>query len=298
VRPKDAVWIGEGGVRIAPQPFWAVYPEFQSRLWDLYQMRHVIAPTLTAVKYAASAVVADQRDVLDLEIAQRWQTKRGPVLDRRTVDWLEWKTNFVWVSETRLDTAGPDRLSWSSPFIPLANRTARVLPPLDRRTTDLFGPRQNYISNDAILRLTDATSLLGDSYIGMQTGKVEQTDIGFSRLCWPDLSFYVGNRYLRRFFFGDRERSSNALTFAITYILDPRYTLVFSDQYDYGAGMNIATEVTLIRKYHRMNLALTFSVDGPMAEERVILGLWPEGVPELALGLRRYMGIGASDVYR
>jgi hypothetical protein len=55
--------------------------------------------------------------------------------------------------------------------------------------------------------------------------------------------------------------------------------------------------LTLIRKYHRMNLALTFSVDGTLDEKRVVLGLWPEGIPELALGLRRYMGIGASDVY-
>lgn len=295
--PENAVWIGEGGVRMSTQPYWCVYPQVQSRLWDLYEMRHVIAPTVTAVKYVASDVVADQRDVLDFQIAQRWQTKRGLPQNRRTVDWLELNTDFVWVNESNLESTGPDYLTWNTPFIPLVDRSARMLPPRDRRSTDLVGPRQNYASLDGVFRMTDATSFLGGTYAGMQTGTIEQTDVGFSRLCWPDLSYYLGLRYLRQFTVGSETKSSNAVTFAITYILDPRYTLVFSNQYDYGFGANIATDLTLIRKYHRMNLALTFSVDGAQDEKRVVLGLWPEGVPELALGLRRYMGIGASDVY-
>lgn len=295
--PETAIGIGEAGVRVAPQPFWSVYPDVQSRLWDLNQMRHVIAPTLTAVKYVASEEVAEQRDTLDLGLAQRWQTKRGPLYDLRTVNWLEVNTDFVWVSDSRPETAGADRLLWNAPFIPLTDRAARVIPPIDRRSTDLFGPRQNYASADAILRLTDTTAILADGYYGMQTGDVEQVDAGLSRIVWPDLSYYVGNRYLRRFFTESGERTSNALTFAITYILNPRYTLVFSDQYDYGIGANITSEVSLIRKYHRMNLALTFSVDGTMDETRVVLGLWPEGIPELGLGMRDQMNIGASDVY-
>lgn len=294
---EAAVWIGEAGVRMALPPYWCVYPDVQSRLWDLHQLRHIIAPTVTAVAYAASDVVADQRDTLDVGIAQRWQTKRGPAENRRTVDWIEWNTDFVWVSDSDPARAGPDRILWNQPFIPLANRSGRLVPPLDRRATDLFGPRQHYAGTEAILRLTDTTSILGDAYVGMQTGTLEQANAGFSRSVWPDLSYYVGLRYLRRFGFGDEVRSSNALTFALTYVLDPRYTLVFSNQYDFGADVNIATELTLIRRYHRMNLALTFSIDESMDEQRVVLGLWPEGVPELALGLRRYMGLGASDVY-
>ncbi len=295
--PKNAIWLGEGGVRMATQPYWAVYPEVESRLWDLHQMRHVITPTVTAVHYAASDAVAEQRDTLDLEIAQKWQTKRGLPGNMRSIDWLELNTSFVWVSDADPDSAGPDQIIWNAPFIPLVDRGARVIPPIDRRATDQFGPRQNYIGNDAILRLTDATSILGDAYFGMQTGTLEQADIGFSRLVWPELNYYIGTRYLRRFIIGDEIRSSNALTLAITYILDPRYTLVFSEQYDFHSGVNIATDLTLIRKYHRMNLALTFSVDESLDEKRVVLSLWPEGIPELTLGLRRYMGLGASDVY-
>jgi hypothetical protein len=295
--PKDTIWIGEGGVRAATQPYWAVYPEVESRLWDLHQMRHVITPTVTATKFVASDMVADQRDVVDLQLAQRWQTKRGLIQNRRTVDWLELNSDLVWVGQSDPELDGPDRLPWSMPYIPMVDRSARTIPPIDRRSTSLFGPRQHYASSDGILRLTDSTAILGDGYLGMQTGTVEQTDIGFSRLVWPDLSYYVGTRYLRRFFFNGQERTSNAITFAVTYILDPRYTLVFSDQYDYGYGANITTDLTLIRKYHRMNLALSFSVDSSLDDKRVVLGAWPEGVPELALGLGRYMALGASDVY-
>jgi hypothetical protein len=297
VESQDAIWIGEGGVRLSTQPFWCVYPDVESRLLDLHQMRHIITPTVEAVAFAESDVVARQRNVLDLEIAQRWQTKRGPADARRTIDWLEWNTDFVWVSDSSERFPAPDRFIWNTPFIPLANQAGGILPPLDRRTTGRFGPRQNYVSTDLTWRLTDTTSILSDAYFGMQTGTLEQFDVGFSRLCWPNLSYYVGIRYLRSVVNGLGQQGSNALTFAATYVLDPRYTVLVSQQYDFEYGANLRTDLTLIRKYQRINLALSFSVDESLDEQRVVLSLWPEGVPELALGLSRYMALGASDVY-
>jgi hypothetical protein len=118
-----------------------------------------------------------------------------------------------------------------------------------------------------------------------------------SRLCWPDLSYYVGSRYLRRVDNGLGERGSNAFTFAATYVLDPRYTAVFSQQYDFDYGASIRSDITLIRTYHRMNLAVTLTADESLDERSIVLSLWPEGVPELAFGLRRYTGLAASDAY-
>ena len=48
-RGKDAVGIGEAGVRASTQPFWRVYPGVESELWDLHGLRHTIRPSLTAV---------------------------------------------------------------------------------------------------------------------------------------------------------------------------------------------------------------------------------------------------------
>jgi hypothetical protein len=297
VEREDAIAVGEAGVRTSMQPFWCVYPDVESRLWDLHQLRHIIRPSITAATYVASDAVAEQRDILDLGISQRFQTKRGPAGRQRTVDWLEWDVDFVWVADSSDEIAGPDRFLWNEPFIPLVSRDGRRIPPVDRRATDLFGPRQNYISTEVVLRLTDTTSILGDVYYDVPNGVVEQLDVGFSRLCWPNLTYYVGSRYLREVDNTLGQRGSTALTFAATYVLNARYTVVLSEQYDFDYGSNIRTDVTLIRKYHRMNVALTFSTNESLDEQSVVLSLWPEGIPELAIGLRRYMELGASDVY-
>jgi len=201
------------------------------------------------------------------------------------------------VNDSTDGIVGPDRFLWNKPLIPLANPLARDLPPLDRRTTEAFGPRHNYTSTEMIMRLSDTTSVLGDAYFDMQRGVVEQLDVGFSRLCWPNLTYYLGSRYLRDVDNGLGEVGSTAFTFAATYVLDPRYTAVFSQQYDFDYGANVRTDITLIRKYHRLNYALTFSVDESVDEHSLVFSLWPQGVPELGFGLRRYMGLGESVAY-
>ena len=292
---EDAVGIGEAGVRMSTQPFWRVYPEVESELWDLHGLRHTIRPSLTAVAYAATNEVAAQRNTLDLGISQKWQTKRGPLDSRRIVNWLEMDVDFVWVSDSSDAVAGPDRFLWNQPFIPLINRTGGQVPPFDRRITDLFGPQRNYTSAAATWRISETMSVLGDVYLDTQKGTVEQVDVGFSRLSWPNLSYFIGTRYLRDIDNGLGQHGSNAATFALTYVLDPRYTLVLAEQYDFDYGANIRTDLTLIRKYHRMNFAVTVSVDDSLEEQRIIFSLWPEGMPELAIGLRRYVGLGASE---
>jgi hypothetical protein len=294
--PEKSIWVGEAGLRFAPPPLWRVYPNVKSQLLDLNQIRHVIAPRISAVAFAADADVAEQRNVLSLELSQRWQTKRGPQGRQRTVNWLEWDTDFVWVDHSADQSTGPDQILWNKPFIPLVDRSEAGTTPQDRRTTTAFGARRNYIENIWTLRLTDTTAILGDLYFDMNSGTVQQLDVGLSRFCWPNLSYYIGSRYLREIATGP-QRGSNAVTFAATYVLDPRYTAVFSQQYDFDYGAGIRSDITLIRRYHRINLALTVSSDESLDERRVVLSLWPQGVPELALGLRRYVGLGAVEGY-
>jgi hypothetical protein len=291
---KDVVWIGEGGVRMSTQPFWRVYPGVESRLWDLHGLRHTIRPSLTAVAYTASDVVAEQRNTLDLGISQRWQTKRGPSGHRKAIDWLSLDVDFVWVDHSSDEDFGPNRFIWDRPFIPLIDTTGGRVPPLDRRSTGMFGPQRDYTSATATWRVTETTSVLGDFFVDMPTGAVDQADVGFSRLVWPNLSYFIGSRYLRNINNGLGQQGSNAVTFAVTYVMDPRYTAVFSQQYDFDYGANIRSEMTLIRRYDQVNFAITVSVDESLDEKRIVFSLWPKGVPELAIGLRRYMGLGAS----
>jgi hypothetical protein len=303
---EDEVWLGEGGVRVSTPAYWKVYPDVESQLWDLSRLRHVIQPRLTAVAYTQSDSVVEQRDALNLGVSQRLQTKRGPADKLRTVDWMRLDVDFTWVNDPGDTSAGPDRFIWNRPYIPLANRftrttvapdgsVSRVLPPQDRRSSNVFGPARNYIGADYLWQLSDTTAVLSDLNYDMQSGVVQQFDIGFSRRCWPSLSYYIGSRYLRRLDNGLGEKGSNTLTFTATYELDPRYTLVFSQQMDLDYGLNIRSDITVIRRYHRLYLALTYSADESLNQHAVVLSIWPQGVPEMAIGPSRYMALGTTN---
>jgi hypothetical protein len=118
-----------------------------------------------------------------------------------------------------------------------------------------------------------------------------------SHLRWPNLQYYVGSRYLRRLNNGFGEQGSNAFTFAVTYVLDPRYTVVFSQQVDFDYGKTVRSDITLIRRYHRLYWGLTFSADESLDRHAITLSLWPQGISDLAIGEGRYSGLGGSTGY-
>jgi hypothetical protein len=297
---EESVWFGEAGARVSLQPYWKVYPNVKSRLWDLKQLRHIVRPHLTVVGYTHSDSVAEQRDMLNAGISQRLQTRRGVGSKQRTIDWMRLDMDVTWLSDTDDASAsgpGPDRFIWNKPFIPLADTFSKAVPPQDRRSSNIFGPRRNYFGADYLWRLSDTTAVLSDLNFDLQSGVVQQFNIGFSHLRWPNLSYYIGSRYLKRIDNGLGQKGSNAFTFAATYVLDPRYTLVFSQQYDFDYGANVRSDITLIRRYHRVYYGLTFSSDESLDRQGVVFSIWPQGVPELAIGPRRYMKLGDSRNY-
>jgi hypothetical protein len=294
---EDSIWIGEAGARIFPFPMWKVYPEVESRLWDLNGLRHIIEPHVTAVGYTESESIAEQRDILNVGISQRLQTKRGPADNRRTADWMRLDMDVTWLDNTGDSSAGADRFIWNNPFVPLVNRFSTLVPSQDRRSSGIFGPRRNYFSADYIWRVSDTTAVLSDMNYDIQSGVVQQFNVGFSRLRWPNLSYYIGSRYLKRINNGLGEEGSNAFTFAASYVLDPRYSVVFSQQYDFDYGANVRSELTLIRRYHRLCYGITLRVDESMDRKAIVFSVWPEGLQELGFGQKRYMGQGGPIRY-
>ncbi len=311
----DNVWFTEAGVRVGTQ-YSRVYPGVKSRLWDLNRLRHILKPHLTAVYYDESDPAVEQRSTINTGLSQRLQTKRGPVDNprlgvaegearERTVDWMSLDTDFTWVEDSADEAAsvGPDRFLWNRPIVPMRvlsspeffNDDLISTSPSLRRV-EAFGPRRNYFGADAVFRASDTLAFLADCYYDMQSGVVQQLDVGVSRLCWPDLSYYIGSRYLRRVQVLD-EQGSNAFTFAVTYVLDPRYTLVFAQQFDFDYGANVRSDVTLIRRYHRIFCGITYSLDSSLDSSSIVLSIWPQGVPELAIGPRRYIGLSGPGGY-
>ncbi|MHC4560679.1 MAG: hypothetical protein ACYS80_25645, partial [Planctomycetota bacterium] len=297
---EDEVWFGEAGVRVSSQPYWKVFPGVKSTIWDLNQLRHIIRPYLTAAVYTETDSVIEQRDTLNVGISQRLQTKRGTGDKMRTVDWMWLDMNVTWVNDSEDASTGADRFIWNKPFIPLLNRFNTRLNPrdrYDRRNGDIFGPRRNYLGADYMWRLSDTTAVLSDLNYDIQSGVVQQYNVGFSHLRWPDLSYYIGSRYLRQIDNGFGEQGSNAFTFAATYVLDPRYTLVYSGQLDFDYGKTVRSDLMLIRQYHRIYCGITYSADASLDRQAIVFSVWPQGVPELAIGSGRYMGMGSSTQY-
>ncbi|MHC4221097.1 MAG: hypothetical protein ACYST9_01640, partial [Planctomycetota bacterium] len=297
---EENVWLGEAGLRVSSQ-YWKVYPSFKSRLWDLHQLRHVMRPHLTAVAYTENESVIKQRDILNFGLSQKWQTKRlrrGRQSGQRqyeTVDWMRLNFDLTFVDDPESSQAGPDRMIWNRPFVPLSIMSAPDIFNADMggefTRFELYGPRRNYFSADYSWRLSDTSAVSADCYYDMLGGTVEQFNVGISRYRWPNLTYYIGSRYLRNVEVLD-EKGSNAITFAATYELDPRYTLVFSQQYDFDYGHNSRSDVALIRRYHRIYCGISFSADHSLDRQAIIFSIWPQGVSELGIGPERYMGLG------
>jgi len=296
---EEMVWIGEAGVRIGTQ-YAKVYPNVKSRLWNLNKLRHIIKPRIFAVHYEETDNLVDQRDILSVGLSQRLQTKRMIGDEERNIDWMRLDVDFAWVDGSGDASAGPEEYIWSNPMIPIG---VFSLPEIFNgdfssglNRVELFGPRRNYFSADYMWRISDTAAMMGDMNFDLQSSVVQQCSIGLSRLAWPNLSYYIGSRYLRRTdILG--EKGTNAFTFAATYVLDPRYTLVFAQQFDFDYGANMRSDITLIRKYHRLNYGLTYSADGSLDRQAIVFSIWPEGISELGTGSRRYMGLGGTAGY-
>ncbi|MFC1677091.1 hypothetical protein ACFL3G_08525 [Planctomycetota bacterium] len=291
------VWIGEAGIRLFPQPWWKTY-NVESRLWDLNQLRHIVRPHLTGVLYEESENVINQRDLLNIGLSQRLQTKRGVEGEERIVDWMRLDMDATFVDEADgVSDSGPgvDLFVWNNPMVPLRVFSAPQIFNGDLRAGfhrfENWGPRRDYFGAEYTWRVSDATALLSDLNYDIRSGIVQKFDVGLSRLVWPNLSYYIGSRYLKRIQV-DNEKGSNVLTFAATYAIDPRYTLVFSQQYDFDYRKNLRNEVTLIRRYHRVYCGFSYSADGTLDRQAISISIWPQGMPELGIGDRSYTKLG------
>ena len=163
-----------------------------------------------------------------------------------------------------------------------------------RRTSNLFGLVRDSVNADYIWRLSDTTAVLSDLNYDIRSGVVQQFDIGMTRYVYPDVSLYLGSRYLRPIIVsapGVFEQGSNSVVAAITYALSSRYTATFSQEYNFDYGKSVRSEVTIMRRYHRMYYGLTFATDESLKRQSVMFSVWPQGVKELALGRRRYAGV-------
>ncbi|MGB7583020.1 MAG: hypothetical protein WBL85_11310 [Sedimentisphaerales bacterium] len=291
----ETVGIGEFGVRSSTE-FWKIYPDVNSRLWDLNGLRHIITPGVSTSIYGASDTEVKQHNAAHVELTQLLQTKRGP--DEHIADWMRLNMGMTWFEDNdkRTTGSGPYRYLWKNPMTPLRTLAAPEIlnGDLDHglKRFETYGPVRDYFDTDYMWQISDTTALLSSGYYDIHSGTVEQFDIGFSRTRLPDLSYYVGTRYLQDVNVLNKH-GSNAFVCAVSYVLDSRYTVVFSQQYDFQYRANVESEITLIRRYHRMFWSISASTDASLDRQSIMFNIWPEGVPELVTGSRRYSSLSS-----
>ncbi|MFH1616156.1 MAG: hypothetical protein ABIG61_13855 [Planctomycetota bacterium] len=295
---EKEVWVGELGLRASTQLL-KLYPDIKSKLWDVDGIKHIIRPSILAVMFEESDDVVKQRNLVNLSLLQRWQTKRGPADARRTVDWMRLFTGVTLVSDDAGASAGPDKLLWSSPFTPMKHFSTPTFFNNDLitglPTVETFGVRRDSFDAEYVWRISDTTAVLSDLNYDIQSGVVQQYDIGFSRLVWPNLSYYIGSRYLKRInVLG--EKGANPVTVSLSYQINPRYSISLANTYDFDYSDLIETEINLIRKYNRVFYALTFLDDETRERQSIVFSIWAEGVSDIGFGPVRHARLVGSTV--
>ncbi len=275
---------GQLGVR-ANMHFWRVFPETNSRLWDLHGLKHVITPEAVAfVGDTLGGVEPSHLWPIDpdierhlhrlggagLRIRQQLQTHRGEGANRRVVEWM--------------------RLDISSGFYDGHDNTL----PADGR---LFAYRPEYsldrdhLNFDYAWNISDATTFLADGNFDTETGQVRRWNLGLAVSRDPRLSYFLGIRRIA-------DLDSAVGTAGVRYRINRKYSVNFFQQIDmdYDGSRSMGTSISLIRKFPRWYVGTTFVMDGRTDDVGIFLTLWPEGIPEFRLGSGRASFVSQSDL--
>jgi hypothetical protein len=289
---EQDVILGEAGLRVSTL-LWTTDQFRRSELWGINGIRHYIRPHLELAMYEPSDSTVDMRNMINLGLSQTWQTRRGSLDELNTIDWMKLDLNATFVDNSSGDPQDtePDSFIFNDPSIPFFNR---------RYIAD-YGLDRNTLEADYFWQISDTFAAMSYLNADVQSGVVQQFNFGVSRYWWPSVSYYLGTRYLKRFEVtgpgGYHEEGSNAFDMAITYEVSPRYTVAFAQEYNFDYGQSIDSEITLIRKYNRLLYALTYRADESLGSSSVVVSVWPQGVKELALGRRSYIGLSGPMNY-
>ena len=257
---------------------WRVYDDVESRFWDVHRIRHIMKEDFTVW---ASHTNVDSRDIYQFDEGiesidevdgvtigwrNRFQTKRGPKGNRRTVDWLTLDLEAGFFND--------------STSYDCRNRT--------RGQVFSYRPENsissNYVSLRSIWRMSDTASLLYDAIVDTDEGRMGLSGIGLHVDRSPRLHWFVGHRYIGL-------TKSNLLAFGANYRLNYKYTVALREEFDLDRGENADLELSLIRKMPRWYFAITVGFDDTENVDSVSLAVWPEGAPNWTIGSRRYSRI-------
>ncbi|MBU0716882.1 MAG: LPS assembly protein LptD [Planctomycetes bacterium] len=278
--PKDgSITRGLGSVGVRGSMYFSrTTPEYQSRFFDIDGVRHIIKPDLTAWLGASNRdhdeLFLFDETVEGLEgssgvsvgLRQRWQTKRGAGPTRRIVDLLTFDVEAGAFSDIDGRSLTNGFTSYSRP----ENSIAR-----------------NHVNSSLIWRVNDRTALLSELNFDVNDGEIDILNLSLAVERSPRLSYLVGYRFIE-------EGNSNLLGFDMSYHLTEKHMMAARELFDLGEGQTLDFTIAFIRKFPRWFGAVAFQLDEAEDDFGVSFTIWPEGLPQAALGSRRFTGLAGA----
>jgi hypothetical protein len=171
------------------------------------------SPIFNPQLYAIRRLVDDRVDTLDTievlqaDIRQRWQTKRGYPGMQHVVDYFT--------------------LDLSASFFPHPNR-------------DNFDKDVAFVEYDAIWNIGDRTAIVSSGLYDPQPDGAREFTVGTYLNRTDRTNFYLGYRSIDPV-------ESRAVTAAVTYIFSPKYALTGSATYDFGINQALSNALVITR---------------------------------------------------
>ena len=258
--------------------FSRVFADVDSELFDIHGIRHVIKPDaavwLAHTNYdsdqfepiSQGVETVDEIDGVSLGVRQRWQTKRGEGEAQRTVDLV---TLDVEVSAFSDAHGNQTPIGYASPTRP-EESIAR-----------------NHVRSSCIWRVNDRTAVISEGNYDLNDREVDIFNLSLAVERPPRLAYLLGYRYIG-------ESESNLLGFGANYQMTEKHTLALRELFDVDRGRTSEFTVGVIRRFPRWFAAVSFELDDAEDDFGVSMSVWPEGLPQAALGSRRFTGLGAT----
>lgn len=185
------------------------------------------SPVYDPQLYAVRRLVDNRVDTLDaieelqLDVRQRWQTKRGFPGQQHIIDWMT--------------------LDLSASVFPHSNR-------------DNFGNVFGFLEYDWTWNIGDRTALTSSGWVDPETGGPRVFTFG-GYLNRPDrTNLFLGYRQIDPL-------ESKAVTAAVTYVFSPKYAMTASTTYDFGTNQALSNALVLTRMGSdvQVSLGLTYN---------------------------------------
>jgi hypothetical protein len=268
--------LGGVGVRTSTQ-FSKVYDDFDSKLFDIHRVRHIVEPQ---VNLFASAQTTDRNDVFiydegvdgvsdiaaaQFAVRQRFQTKRGGEGRWRSIDFLTFNSGVTFFANKPDE---PEQIGSDFRNIGDAHSFRGIyfnsLPEASLARSTAFA--------DATWRVSDTTAVLGDIAVNVDDVSLATTAIGVAIQRDPRVRYFAGVRYI-----GEINSTIGTITF--DYDISTRYSIGLNQSIDLNDGQSQNTSLELTRKFEQFLLTVNVYFDRIEDDNGITIQFSPRNLP-------------------